>query len=323
MALQLHQGVSPMSVAPIKSEHGTAGITTASSPGPGFWETIRTSYDSVYSHDEDALVYTAPNSLKAVPIEKINENSSYWESSWDSLDEFIAQEDKERSLKEQYQAMKNAEPNNVAIRKTAKFHQDNMSKHVKIREVFGLHSPYHPNQLVAKKHLPSEGLCQKELMYRVACKISDLKVLNDRGVLAMDAWHFIRWRIGRKLEERLGHQCETARNFVRTIIYKLCDEPKFDSAGYVDSVMRQAVLVSAQYQGRMSRFKIDGTKADKSAAGPVKSALPHGCTREAGRQRASRGPAQRAEKRHQRRARLAAQSGSYQGVNAFGNMQKV
>ncbi|EFY92318.1 hypothetical protein J3459_008052 [Metarhizium acridum] len=227
--------------------------------------------------------------------------------------------------------MKDAEPNNIAIRKRAKFHQDNMSKHVKIREIFGLCSPYHPNQLVAKQHLPLEGLCQKELMYRVACKISDLKVLNDRGILAMDAWDFIRWRIGRKLEERLDRPGQSGRHFVRTIIYKLCDESKYSSTAYEDSVMRQAVLVSAQFQNRIASFKTSATKAGNSAAMPVDSATPRRSTNEANRKRNRRtgGPqlgqnasAQRAEERRQRRAQLAARSGSYQGVNAFRDMQR-
>lgn len=227
--------------------------------------------------------------------------------------------------------MKVAEPNNTDLRKRAKFHQDNVSKHVKIREIFGLHSPYHPNQLVAKQHLPPEGLCRKDLMYRVACKISDLKVLNARGILAMDAWDFIRWRIGRKLEEQLALPGQSGRHFVRTLIYKLCDESKCGFTGYEDSVMRQAVLVSAQYQNRIASFKTNATKAGYSATRSLGSGLPRRSTDEANRKRNRRtggsqsgqtASAQRAEERRQRRAQLAAQSGSYQGVNAFRGTQR-
>ncbi|KIE01637.1 subunit IV of cytochrome c oxidase, partial [Metarhizium majus ARSEF 297] len=206
-----------------------------------------------------------------------------------------------------------------------------MSKHVKIREIFGLHSPYHPNQLVAKQHLPPEGLCRKELMYRVACKISDLKVLNDQGILAMDAWDFIRWRIGRKLEEQLGLPGQSGQRFVSTLIYKLCDESKCGSTGYEDSVMRQAVLISAQYQNRIASFKTNTAQAGYSAARSLGSGLPRRRTNEANRKRNRRtggsqsgqtASAQRAEERRQRRAQLAAQSGSYQGVNEFRNKQR-
>lgn len=275
----------------------------------------------------------APDSLRGVPVERISETSSYWEQTWSSLDAFIAQEPEEKRLKEIYHARRLAEPGNQSIQSKAKLHQDNMSKHVKIREVFGANTPYHPNQLVAKKHIPSEGLCQKELMYRVACKISDLKVLNDQGVLAMDAWDFIRWRISRKLTEKLDHPGLNGKNFVRTIIYKLCDEPKNDNTGYADPVMREAVLFSARYQNRIANFKTDGSKA---CAPRAKSTRPTKRTRQVNRVRRSRlrtnlsteqaDTARREEERQaerrERRAQLEAQSGSYQGVNAFRQMQQ-
>lgn len=269
-------------------------------------------------------MYTAPDSLRGVPIERIKETGAYWERTWDSLDAFIAHEDEERSLKEQYQARRDAEPNNVTIQKRAKFHQDNMSKHFKIREIFGDHSPYHPNQLVAKRHLPVEGLCQKELMYRVACKISDLKILNEKGSLAMDAWDFIRWRIGLKIAERINHLGENGKRFVRTIIYKLCDEDKqATSGGYEDSIMRQAVLISARYQNRISSFKTKGTAEPGGSQPPFTG--KHRVRRSRHRSNNTQHEttvATRQEERQERRARLAAQTGSYQGVNAFRAMQK-
>lgn len=200
-----------------------------------------------------------------------------------------------------------------------------MSKHVKIREIFGAYSPYHPNQLVAKRHLPAKGLCQKELMYRVACKISDLKVLNDKGSLAMDAWDFIRWRIGLKIAERMSHPGQNGKNFVRTIIYKLCDEAKETVlGGYEDTVIREAVLLSARYQGRISSFKIKGTAEPKSSRPSITGMH---CAKRRRRRRSDISPpepraAVREEERQERRARLAAQTGGYQGVNAFRAMQK-
>ncbi|TWU76135.1 hypothetical protein ED733_007952 [Metarhizium rileyi] len=291
MALQLkHEVLAFGSSAPsseIQPQHAPNGNDpTASSPGN---------------------FYTAPDSLRGVPIEKIDESSMYWDSSWDSLNDFLAYEDEERSLKETY-------------------------RHVKIREIFGPHSPYHPNQLVAKQHLPLRGLCQKEIMYRVACKISDLELLHDRGILTMNAWDFIRWRIGLKIAERLEHPGQNGREFVRTVIYKLCDESRCGFAGYGDPVMRQAVLISAQYQGRLASFKTESTKTCNSGAGLMDSALPWRDANEANGRRRRRNAdssqtgraitTRRADERRQRRARLAAQSGHYQGVNAFREMQR-
>ncbi|OAA40964.1 hypothetical protein NOR_05546 [Metarhizium rileyi] len=316
MALQLkHEVLAFGSSAPsseIQPQHAPNGNDpTASSPGN---------------------FYTAPDSLRGVPIEKIDESSMYWDSSWDSLNDFLAYEDEERSLKETYRVMREAEPDNMAIRKKVKFHQDNTSKHVKIREIFGPHSPYHPNQLVAKQHLPLRGLCQKEIMYRVACKISDLELLHDRGILTMNAWDFIRWRIGLKIAERLEHPGQNGREFVRTVIYKLCDESRCGFAGYGDPVMRQAVLISAQYQGRLASFKTESTKTCNSGAGLMDSALSWRDANEANGRRRRRNAdgsqtgraitTRRADERRQRRARLAAQSGHYQGVNAFREMQR-
>lgn len=282
---------------------------------------LETRYEDVYKHDAADTVYLAPASLCGVPVEKITETSPYWESSWHSLDAFLAQEEEEKARKEEYQSLKNCHPEDVAIRRKAKFHQDNMSKHVKIREIFGSHSRCHPNLLVAKRHMPIGGLCHKELMYRIACKVSDLKILNDKEMLAMDAWDFIRWRISRKIEDTQSHIGQNCNDRIRTIIYKLCDESEEGSAErYQDPVMRQAVLISASIQGRLASF---GNKAvKKKAAIAAQSQVKAYVTSLSSRRRAQSDvqiahAREREEARRERRRRLASQSGGYKGVNAF------
>lgn len=290
--------------------------------------TLQTPYDQVYQHDERDHFYMMPASLRSVPIMRISEKHPYWLKTWDSLEEFLAKEDEEKKLKEHYQVLKNQNPRDKAICGRAKLHQDNMSKHVKIREIFGEGSPFHPNQLVSKRHIPVEGLCQKEIMYRVACKISDLQVLNQKGDLSMDAWDFIRWRIGLKLGELVSHPGEDGKGFVRTVIYKLCDGSKDDMARYQDPIMREAVRKSARYQGRLASYKERGEVERHAHAPTPADSVPrvrhHGGVSRNIIQKQTTGTttgqfahvtSETIEERRSRLGRVA--HGTYQGVNAY------
>ncbi|KAG6024023.1 hypothetical protein E4U41_001892 [Claviceps citrina] len=317
----------------------TSPSTTVPSSGDShFRRTLQTPYDAVYTLNSAGTHYIQPASLRDVPVARIDEQSDYWESSWDSLDEFLGRESREKELKEHYMALKNKGPDDVAIRKRAKLHQDNMSKHVKIREIFSDGSPLHPNQLVAKRHLPPEGFCQKEFMYRIACKVSDLRVLHKKGILAMDAWDFLRWRIHLQINDKVNRVGESARGCVRSIIFKLFDHQDGSPA---DSIMREAVLLSAQYQNRLASFKnhgnktftadtkvlkyLEGTKAnrlrqDRRMEPVTKPAVKQLCRApepESSSASASARERLKMEARQERRRRLRAQAGTYQGVNAF------
>jgi hypothetical protein len=92
-------------------------------------------------------------------------------------------------------------------------------------------------------------------MYRLACKISDLQHLKEIGELAMDPFDFIRWRIMKKAASLLVKPGDSPKNFLRTIIYKLCDDTK-DPKGkvYQDSVMRRAVLLSARKRNHLGHY---------------------------------------------------------------------
>ncbi|KAH6603662.1 hypothetical protein Trco_008437 [Trichoderma cornu-damae] len=157
-----------------------------------------------------------------------------------------------------------------------------MSKLVKINDIFGVRSMYHPNQIVAKSRLPRGGLCQKETMYRFACKISDLRHLYWTGQLAMDPFDFIRWRIILKAASSPGRMGPNPRLFIRRLIKRLCDGPGGGNRRnpYHDPVMREAVLLSAEQRNHILSY---GPKRRSDAHGVARpAASSDGVERESG-----------------------------------------
>ncbi|KAH7140892.1 hypothetical protein EDB81DRAFT_67011 [Dactylonectria macrodidyma] len=292
---------------------------------------LQTPWDSKYSFSQDGTTYKTPLALASVPVAKIDEAGPYWEPSWQSLDRFLEREATEESLKSEFQERRNRFPDDPSVKTRYKLHQDNVSKHRKIREVFGPGSPYHPNQLVSKHHLPPTGLCHKEMMYKLACKVSDLRVLHERGELAMDPWDFLRWRIARKAQALVGSTWESTRDVLKSVVTKICDDSGLEqSEKFEDRVLRKAVLRSARYQNRLASF---GTKkVTKPTAGVRRPSGSRPRTASANQisrpispdvlanRRSSSSSTATARERQERRARLARPT-EYQGVNAFRRQQ--
>ncbi|KJZ76855.1 hypothetical protein HIM_03732 [Hirsutella minnesotensis 3608] len=286
-------------------------------------ETLRTPFSSVFQLTQDGTSYMNPSTLRSVPVAKITEDSPYWNPSWESLDAFLAKENEELRLKEQYRTLQRQDPDNKDFQKKGKFYQDNMSKYHKIREIFGPESSYHPNQLVSKHHLPPDGLCHRDIMYRLACKISDLQILHQKGLLTMDPWDFFRWRIHLKVKERQTFPGKTLSESLRSIVYRLCDDYGPQNP-YADPIMREAVVFAAKFSGRIASYKrkecsqgqyVQAAVERQNRPKTVTTRRPHSISRAATHQ-AQLEAAQRA--RMERRARLrAAQPSTYQGVNAF------
>ncbi|KAL7815599.1 hypothetical protein V8C26DRAFT_435755 [Trichoderma gracile] len=266
-------------------------------------ELLKTPYDSVYKLSADGRTFLEPLLLRGTP-----------NPSWDSLVEFLDRQEPESEKKREVAYLSQLNPRDKALRASLKRYRDNSSKFKKIREIFGEHSRYHPNQLFAKEYLPEGGLCQMEQMYRVACKISDLKHLHRTGALAMDPFDFIRWRLIKKAASFMRNPGDNPKTSIRTLVYKLCD----DSVGvlsrpYQDSVMRHAVLMSAAQRNHLSAYG------------------PRGRTRKYWLSDQRNSPySSRAFRRSQRhaaalaRARAAAASTGpvYTGVNAFRAQQQ-
>ncbi|KAF4332737.1 acyl thioesterase ii [Fusarium beomiforme] len=219
-------------------------------------EMLLTSWNEVYRASPDGEKYTSPQCLNGTPVSKITETGEYWMSRWYSLESFLAQESSEEEKKRETKERCLLDPGNKALAKAHKFHMDNVSKHRKIREMFGPDSTYHPNQLVSKHHLPTEGMCEKELMYKLACKVSDLRVLRLKGELAMDPWDFLRWRVAKKMQSMFTMSAQSGRDIIKRIVHSICDAsgPNSSSRQYEDPLLRAAIIRSAGYQGRLASF---------------------------------------------------------------------
>jgi hypothetical protein len=236
---------------------------------------------------DDGIVFTNPRALQGVPLERITEDSEYWENSWKSLDAYIAgeahQEQEKKRYHEKEKALKGTDSKEkvARIKEKAKLHSDNVSKQRKIRVEFS--QDYHPNQVVSKEYLPAEGLCEQEIAYKLARKISDLRVLRNKGELAMDPFDFIRWRISKKILEKDIWKRAATHNPIRSIITKLGDDGPIGSGKqYEDPLFRAAILRSAEHQGTVRKYgakkgkegqasRDDASGNDSSRHGPIRT----------------------------------------------------
>ncbi|KAK4076709.1 uncharacterized protein Triagg1_4312 [Trichoderma aggressivum f. europaeum] len=267
---------------------------------------LKTPYDSVYKLSPDGSTYVEPFLLNGTPVR---------------------QQEPEAVMKEEAHKRIQLNPSNDAL-KAHKHLSDNSSKFKKIREIFGEGSKYHPNQLVAKRFLPPRGFCQKELMYRLVCKISDLQHLYNTGDLAMDPFDFIRWRIIKKVGSLLANPWDNPKSFIRTVVYKLADDSEQTGAKtYQDSVVRYAVLLSAAKRNHLGNYGHKGKNRKKTLK---QTTLPYAAAAPRPRVKISRDDivdsrpeaAPAVARPVQRRARLAAGPPIYAGVNAYRAGQK-
>lgn len=222
---------------------------------------LKTPCDEVFAFSPDGQTYTAPRCLVGTPVRKITETEDYWKSGWLSLETFLAQEKNEEKAKAEAHGQLTLDPSNKNAKKMHKIHSDNVSKHRKIREIFGQNSSYHPNQLVSKHHLPPEGLCSKEIMYKLACKISDCQILRDKGELVMDPFDFIRWRVWLQLRSQLNFAAQSGKDYVKPILAQIFEDCGTAlSRPYKDPLLRAAIIRSAGYQNRLNSY---GTVTNK------------------------------------------------------------
>jgi hypothetical protein len=281
---------------------------------------LGTPWDAVYRLSADGSTYLKPSFLRGVPVQKINESSDYWDGNWGSLDAYIAREQEEERSKAEFKALKDLNPSKAHLA-GHKLHSDNVSKQRKIREMFGGNAIPHPNQLVSKHHLPFEGLCEQELMYKIGCKLSDLESLKSRRQLTMEPWDFFRWRVGVTMEKKILIPGRSGRDHVKSVVQHISSENSDDP------LFRKAVEYSARLQNHQGRYGPKKKPArDYKITGKIqKGSTPQGYRPTApravggGRTAASRPSAEDVlRERRERRARLQQQyqaQSTYQGVN--------
>ncbi|KAF4450337.1 acyl- thioesterase ii [Fusarium austroafricanum] len=281
---------------------------------------LRHPWPLVYKFSPDGEKYISPQCLNGTPATKITETGEYWKPGWFSLDSYLAQEQAEEDKKKESKEKLRLDRNNKTLAAEYKLHMDNVSKHRKIREIFGPGSPYHPNQIVSKHHLPERGLCQQELMYKLGCKISDLKVLQDKKELAMDPFDFLRWRVTRKMQSMFDKSAQSGRDVIKRIINSICDDsgPNGSTRNYEDPLLRAAIIRSARYQNRSASFNLPGEQGKKSTKSKSITAGKGsiGQTRSRDEPISSALARQTTSSRIEKRPRPAPTS-TYQGVNAW------
>ncbi|CEJ91802.1 hypothetical protein VHEMI07493 [[Torrubiella] hemipterigena] len=221
-------------------------------------------FEHVYEVDQVRGIYLKPSTLRGTPTKKLVESSPEWDPSWASLDDYLKNEQKEQQAKtetrEQLAYTRLVGKDLNSLLKRHKRHQDNCSKHTKILEIFGPDTTYHPNQLVARQHLPREGLCDQEIMYKLACKVSNMQTLEKFGYLKMDPWDFIRWRVNNLLTHELPHAAARGTTIIKTIVSRLGSHQETNS-GFVDPYMRELVLFAARFEQRSNCYGSRRAKA--------------------------------------------------------------
>ncbi|KAJ2978569.1 hypothetical protein NQ176_g3747 [Zarea fungicola] len=285
--------------------------------------------DSVFTLSSDGKTYLAPDALRGVPVKRINEASGYWQEDWTSLKTLLAAQTEAHLKKLEYRQHADA----LGIRRTdrknmwrqkEKVASDDCSKYAKIREVFGNgHGKYHPNQIVAKHYLPASGLCEKELLYKMALKISNLCDLHKMNKLAMDPYDFYRWAVCRNLDASLEYKLSSSKATLKSIIRSMGDES--GTRRSTDEGFRTLVLYWASLTNNEKKFRKPGSKRVRSRSSNSGISTSLGGAKSASRQAAMEMKRRLELQPRQRKKQTAAavQGVGYTGVNALRAMQRL
>lgn len=168
-------------------------------------------------------------------------------------------------------------------------------------------------------------------MYLLGCKVSDFYYLSNKGLMGMEPWDFIRWRIGELLHQRvkLGVPGRQNRSLVKNIIHNIAGEKS------EDPLFRQAVLYSARLQGWANSYgsrkkqrpylingksRIEGSRIGKSQIDGKSHGGSRGVVSLSTRVSNALTQEETDKFRGERRARLAQRhstTAGYQGINVY------
>lgn len=147
-------------------------------------EKLQTKFDSVFELSPDGQTFTSPGLMKGVPVERIQEDGPYYDDTWASLDIW---QHKMNAAQTEGDTFKNGQrsPEDIQSQEGEKDDPKDSPKTAKlpppaarrVMEWFGPGTPIHPNQLVSKRAMASDGLCNSWAILGAARIMGGLKPL--------------------------------------------------------------------------------------------------------------------------------------------------
>ncbi|GJC81146.1 hypothetical protein ColLi_03984 [Colletotrichum liriopes] len=232
-------------------------------------EITSTQMNQVFAISDDGKTYINPTMLRGVPIEPINEDGEYWEMTWikfkDAIDEDRIEREYQQELHALHQRAQEGTPSekDEDPEKGFKRYQRNLNQAKVIKKWFRPGNTVHPNQIMAKHHLPDTGLCIVHVLYKICNILGRLSALHERGELGMPPLYFLMWRMSVSLDRQ-------PRTHMKTFWRVIIDE---DHVAY-DEVLRKAEIRGAQHVGEYNfynrRWKVVSPKGQRqqTAASP-------------------------------------------------------
>ncbi|KAF9878071.1 acyl-thioesterase [Colletotrichum karsti] len=239
-------------------------------------EVTGTPWNEAFTTSDDGKVFTSPAMLRGVPTTPITETCPYWEPSWlkfgDAIDENRFQREYDQACEQWRQRIHRgslSEADQEYFDKQEKKYYRLVNEAKVIRKWFCPGKTLHPNQFMAKAYMPDVGFCLPHNLYRIANYLNRLKVLFERGELAMQPLYFLLWRMSVSFDREAGNGIH-ARSFCSRLIEE--DRHAFDP------LLRKAVIRSAQHTNDYNCYG-RRSKGLGPLASPVKSRSTHASAR--------------------------------------------
>ncbi|KAJ0344758.1 hypothetical protein COL154_007397 [Colletotrichum chrysophilum] len=225
-------------------------------------EITSTPWEQVFVTSDDGKTFVRPAMLRGVPSTPITEDGPYWVPTWtkfvDAMDADRLQRQYEDDIDERHERMLHGpltdeEKEDFDKRDRRYYRLANELRVVK--RWFCPGKTMHPNQMMAKEHMPAEGICQSHNLYQICNVLNRLQALHVRGELAMEPLYFLLWRMS-VIFERGPHT--GAKSFCRSIVE--------EGHHSLDPVMRQAIIRGAQHT---NDYNFYGRKLDRIGGQPL------------------------------------------------------
>lgn len=207
-------------------------------PDEELLQILKTPCPEVFTADGRDGHYRGPAWMRGVPVRRISPGDPYWQRSWIDETAFLKKRDELKAKVEEreeriygvmYKSFHFAGAELPVPRDLETFERERLEqlkqdlKSVKknlryctaAEEAFKCLENVHPNQLVAKRYLPAEGILHPtNTLYQFALRLKDLAYLHEKGELSMKPFDFLRWRIGTVIERTGANYKTTISNII-------------------------------------------------------------------------------------------------------------